>query len=84
MSKLPPKVDRMVVLVLNETSPGTPTYERILLKKVDHWNPIIGQVTYTIWTPDEDREYSEKEIAAMREHCRKVGIRFQLHEGLPP
>ena len=80
MSKLPPEADRMIVLVLNETSPGMPTYERILLKKVDHWNPVIEQVAYTIWVPDEEREYTEKEIQAMREHCRKVGVRFQLHD----
>ncbi len=81
MDKLPPEVDRIYVFI-DETSSEMPT--RIVLKKVDRWNPVIEQVTYTIWMPDEEREYKEKEIAAMREHCRKAGVRFQLHESLPP
>ena len=75
MAKLPPELDRMYVLV-DETSSGVPT--RIVLKKVEHWNRVHEQVAYTFWVPDEEREYTEKEIQAMREHCRKAGVRFQL------
>jgi hypothetical protein len=81
VAKLPPELDRMYVFI-DETSSGVPT--RIVLKKVERWNRIIKQVAYTIWVPDEERDYTDKEIAAMREHCRKAGVRFQLDASETP
>lgn len=58
----------------------------ILLKKVVFWDPANTSWEYVVWTPEEDRPYSDREVNAMRLHCESHGVNFQLKlpgRGLP-
>ena len=62
------------------------TVTRILLKKVVFWDPADTSWEYVVWTPEEDRPYSDREVNAMRLHCESHGVNFQLKlpgRGLP-
>ena len=90
---IPAHLDRMYVWVPPDPSawgehPGewgiAPS--PILLKKVVFWDPVDTSFEYVVWTPEDDRPYSDKEVNAMRLHCESHRVNFQLKlpgRGLP-
>ncbi len=44
-----------------------------------NWVPETMDDVHTIYSPPQDREYEDWEIAIMRGACKVRGLRFQLH-----
>lgn len=66
----------------NNPPPELGSLERIELKPyfyAKNWVPRTIDDVYTIYSPPQDREYEDWEIAIMRGACKARGLRFQLH-----